>query len=864
VTIPVPQLDDRRWADLVEEATTFLQGRSEVWTDFSPGDPGVVLLELFAHLTDLMIYRLNRVPEKAFVEYLRLMGLSMRPPAAAEVQLTFACEGPAPSPIPIPRGTRVSVSRVSGGGDPPVFATDDPALIGTGQTSVTVLAHHCDLVEGELIGTGTGQPAQTVTVGRPPVIAPTGNELDLVIGVQAVPEELTGRVPARDYNGTPFRIWQEVDSFVGLSPEDTVYVADRLSGTIVFAPALRQPDDPAGPNAPPTLMAAVPAAGREIRAWYRRGGGSAGNLPAGAISVLKDTVPGVRSVTNAAAATGGRPAEMLSEAMIRGPQELHGIERAVTAEDYEAVALAAGGALARARAFTKAAMWQHADPGTVELLLVPYVDDQELNGTRLSPELLRAHQTETARVQIQQAIDARRPLGTQCQVGWASYKSVQVAARVVVRREENLEAVRGRVEQRLYTTISPLPSSSARSSGWPFGQPLRASNVFDIVLKEPGVRYVDSVAMSVDSAPSQNVLAIARDEFQPHTWYAGAGETVFRSLNDADSWEPVATFGGEAVHRIECHPEQPGHIVVATSVASGSRLHVSIDTGETWDAQPLPKPEFAINDVAWSMSGDAPIVLVASDVGLYQVGLDDASTFVQILVITQQQTRGFYSVAVAVDALGARNVAVAAQAAGGVWLSSEGGSPQTFRDTKTLTGQDIRVLAIQRDGPRAFLWAGAAAAGSDDPGKGTWRWELRGSDDPPEGWVAFGKSWQAGSCWGLAFADATVYASTHHGGVVHLDTTRAASPWVSPPIDSGLPLRDPTKFLFGQLDTVAAATGGLVLTGCATGIFASVDAAHYAPRSQTQFTDSVALPSTWLFVSGEHQITVVSEGDAAA
>jgi hypothetical protein len=97
VTIPVPQLDDRRWADLVDEATTFLQGRSEAWTDFSPGDPGVVLLELFAHLTDLMIYRLNRVPEKAFVEYLRLMGLTMRPPAAAEVQLTFACETPAPS-----------------------------------------------------------------------------------------------------------------------------------------------------------------------------------------------------------------------------------------------------------------------------------------------------------------------------------------------------------------------------------------------------------------------------------------------------------------------------------------------------------------------------------------------------------------------------------------------------------------------------------------------------------------------------------------------------------------------------------------------------------------------------------------------
>jgi hypothetical protein len=858
VAIPVPQLDDRRFDDLVEEATTYLRGKTDAWTDFSPGDPGVVLVELFAYLTDLMIYRLNKVPEKAYVEYLRLIGLTMRPPAAAQVQLTFECDKPATSPIPIPRGTRASVNRVSGGGDPPVFATDDPAVIDSGQTTVTVLAHHCELVEGELAGTGTGQAAQVVLVGRPPVIASTGNELDLVIGVQATPDELTERVPARDYNGTPFRIWQEVDSFVDSTPDDTVYVADRLSGRITFAPALQRPGDAA-----PTLMGAAPALGREIRAWYRRGGGSAGNLPAGAISVLKDTVPGVRTVSNPTAATGGRPAETLDEALIRGPQELHGIERAVTAEDYEAIALAAGGALARARAFTKAAMWQHADPGTVELLLVPYVDDQELSGSALTPEMLHAHETETARVQIQQAIDGRRPLGTTCQVSWSSYKTVAVAARVVVRREENLDAVRQRVLQRLYTTISPLPSPAAHSSGWPFGQPLRASNVFDIVLKEPGVRYVDSVVMSVESAPSQSVLAVARDEFQPHTWYAGAGEVVFRSLNDSDSWEPVATFTGEAVHRIESHPELPGHLAVATSVADGSRLHVSRDTGETWDVQPLPKPEFPVNDIAWSMQGDAPILLVASDVGLYQIGLEQSDTFVQILV-TPQQTRGFYSVAVAVDALGARNVAVAAQAGAGVWLSSEGGAPQTFRDTKALTGQDIRVLAIQRNGPRAFLWAGAAAAGSDDPGKGTWRWELRGSDDPPEGWVAFGKNWAAGSCWGLAFAGDTVYAATHHGGVVHLDSTRAASAWQSPPIDSGLPLRDPTKFLFGQLDAVAAAPGGFVLAGCATGIFGSDDAAKYASRSQSQFTDSVALPSTWLFVSGAHEITVVSEGDQSS
>jgi len=858
MTIPVPQLDDRTWDDLVKEARTYLEGKTDAWTDFSAGDPGVVLVELFAHLTELMIYRLNRVPEKAYLEYLRLIGLAMRPPAAASVDLQFQADQPATAPIPIPRGVRVSVNRVSGGNEPPVFTTDDPASIEVGQQSVTVRAHHCDFVDGELIGTGTGQPAQAVVVGRPPIIAPTGNELDLVIGVEARPDELTERVPARNFDGKPFRIWQEADSFVNRPRDDTVYVADRFTGRIAFAPALHLPGD--DPNAPATPLTAVPAAGREIRAWYRCGGGSEGNIPAGAISVLKDTVPGVRTVSNPTAATGGRPAELLEEALIRGPQELHGVERAVTADDYEAIARKAGGAVDRARAFTKAAIWEHALPGTVEILLVPYVDAKELSGGRLTPEVLHAHETETAKSQIQLAIDDRRPLGTTCQVNWASYKTVCVKAGVVVRREENLDAVRQRLEQRLYQTINPLKSPQDQWPGWAFGQALRASHVYDILLKEPGVRFVDSVRMFVESAPDTNVLAIARDEFQPGTWYAGDGETVFRSLNDAASWEPVATFSGETVRRIESHPELSGHVAVVSAVAGGSRLHVSVDTGETWDVQPVRKPEFVVNDVAWSMQGESPILLLASDVGLYEIGLDPDDTFVQILV-TPQQTRGFYAVAVTLDALGARNVAVAAQAGGGVWLSSEGGAPQTFRDTKTLASEDIRVLAIQRDDTRAWLWAGAAAAGSDDPGKGAWRWELRGSEDPAEGWVRFGSGWKAGSCWGLAFQDGTVYAATHHGGVARLDARRADSAWTTPGINSGLPLRDPTQFLFEQLDTVAAGPGGLVLAGGDKGVFASTDGEQYSSRSQTEFAETVALPSTWLFVSGTHEITVVSEGD---
>ena len=592
-----------------------------------------------------------------------------------------------------------------------MFVTAEDASIATGDEAAEVLALQCELVDGELLGHGTGLGGQAVTVQRPPIIAPTGTELDLVVGVEAQQGEFGERVAARDHDGRTFVIWEEVDNFANRSSDDRVYIADRMSGHIVFAPTVRRPDS--GDEQLP--MAAVPAADREIRAWYARGGGADGNLIAEAIAVLKDPISGVRKVSNPEAATGGRPAETLDEALVRGPQELHGIERAVTAQDYESVARWASGAIARARAFTEAALWRHAAPGTVEVLIVPYVDQQELGGGHLSAEVLHEHEADAAEEQIQEAIDQRRPLGTACLVNWASYKTVRVKARVVVRREEDLGAVKGRVEDRLYATINPLPNETA-PGGWRFGQALRASHVFDMALKEPGVRFVDSVHLLVDFAPNADVKAVAADAFQPHTWYAASGGMVFRSLNDAEGWEALIAFEGEVVERIHSHPEQPGLVAVVTSAAKGSRLHFSFDAGETWDPFAAPKLEFDVANVAWSMKGSQPTLLIASDVGLYELAVEAEASPVQVLV-TPDQTQGFYAVGVAVDALGSRNVAVAAQETGGVWLSSEGGAPSSFRKIG-LAGEDIRVLSIQRDGPRAFLWAAAAAAGGDDPGKG--------------------------------------------------------------------------------------------------------------------------------------------------
>ena len=102
MALPAPNLDERTFADLVADARQYILTRCPSWTDLSPGDPGITLLEVFAYLTEVMIYRLNRVPAKAYVEFLRLLGVKLLPPSAAAVELRFQLPQPATWPVNIP------------------------------------------------------------------------------------------------------------------------------------------------------------------------------------------------------------------------------------------------------------------------------------------------------------------------------------------------------------------------------------------------------------------------------------------------------------------------------------------------------------------------------------------------------------------------------------------------------------------------------------------------------------------------------------------------------------------------------------------------------------------------------------------
>ena len=767
-----PNLDDRNFKQLVDEAKLIIASKCPQWTDLTPGDPGIVLLELFAHLTETMIYRLNRLPEKAYVEFLRLIGVKLNPPVAASVNLRFTLSKTQDKPVEIPKGTRVTLGR-GGGEPPPVFVVLQNASIPAGKTQVDVAAYHCELVVAEKVGEGTGLAGLSVTAGRPPIVAATSDDLELIVGVQADPDELTGRVRALEDDGKAYVVWRESENFSNLDGQQLVYVADRVTGSITFAPAVQSKDQAGNLISNPQTLAAVPKAGKEIKLWYCSGGGPGGNVAANTLTTLKDPIAGV-TVTNPEAATGGRPAETLENALVRGPQELHSLQRAVTASDFELLAkrssgpVAASGSVARAKAFTKATLWEHAVPGTIEVQLVPFVPEAQRPGGVVTEEDLKANQTDDTLANIRKALDERRPLGTTLLVNWVRYKDVRVEARAVVHRGEDTEAVKGRVLERLHQTINPLPSDLP-SPGWSFGHPLRVSHVYDIMLAEPGISYVDNVQLFVDEVPAQDISALAADAFQSDTWYASTHAQLYRSMDNADGWELIDRFpDDEEIVHIRINTLQAGQVAAVTApAAGGSRVYISDDCGETWRSP--ARTEFKISDMAWTSRKALPLLILAAENGLYELSTKPNSRPMQIGVDASRPALGFDAVAASADIQGTFFVAAAARGKNGVFISSKSAESNTF----TLIGgkdDDIRVLEVQQDGVHTFLWAATFVLGTE-ASKGVLRWELRGTE-PPGDATRMLKGWVGGSCHGLAFTSGFAYAATHEAGVLWLDLAK--------------------------------------------------------------------------------------------
>lgn len=93
------------------------------WTDHNLSDPGIAMIQIFAHLSEQLGYRLNRVPEKTYVEFLRLVGVTLAPARAAQTRIAFTLAKPGEAQgVLVPAGSRINGKGPRGAA--PVFETD--------------------------------------------------------------------------------------------------------------------------------------------------------------------------------------------------------------------------------------------------------------------------------------------------------------------------------------------------------------------------------------------------------------------------------------------------------------------------------------------------------------------------------------------------------------------------------------------------------------------------------------------------------------------------------------------------------------------------------------------------------------------
>ncbi|KAB0681338.1 baseplate J/gp47 family protein [Aureimonas leprariae] len=838
--LPLPSLDDRTSEGLKLEALDLIKKRSPAWNDFSPGDPGVILLELFAFLTQTMLHRLNRVPEKVHVALLNLLGVSPLPPAAAVVTLAFSREeervGKA---VTIPAGTKVSDTS-----NAVTFETVADLTLATGATSGTVTAIHAESVVAEPVGSGTALPAQSVRLRRAPVIRDLPDRPALVVAVEEDDVALTPELTATDVDGKAFVRWREVTSFLDRAESDRVYAVDRTTGTITFAPL--------GGSGAATL-AAVPGKGRTIRAWYSVGGGRAGNVLPEKLTVMKPPIPGL-SVTNPGQATGGEDGETLDQAIARGREAVQVVASAVTARDFERVALMAGG-IARARAQAQRELWSFGEPGVVEVAVVPAIGP----GARPDLATLGAHQTPHLVERVEAALARHKPIGVRTLARYTRLRPVSIIARIVVSALEDPAAVEARIAARLDRLLDP-------TRGWPFGKTLRASNVYDEILAEPGIRYAERLAFRIDEGPERSVSDLMRDPTQPRTFYAAADRKLFRSLDHGESWTAVLSEADEDVTTIRANPERPGFLM-ALSAAQGAdsvSVKVSVDGGERWTVAEAIQNE-RIYDVASLEAGSRTTLLYAGRKGLHL--LDFGSQQVSLLVTEvgpdgkESLKEGLYSVAAQRHAIGIAMVAIARREKRGVLISRQGGGPESFEPVPGAEGRDVRRLLFDREGERTWLYAILAAESGAD-GEGVIRIEARADGIDPAGWQPVGRAWNGGSCTGLAIGRNLIAASSNRAGILTLDTTRVDADWLPSALASGLPITEERKVLAPLAGVALSADSALTLAASTEGIYARPFAtARFEPTGRTIYADRAPLPPNALYCAGEHELTVVGEND---
>jgi predicted phage baseplate assembly protein len=310
----------------------------------------------------------------------------------------------------------------------------------------------------EFLGTGTGEPGQEYRLVHPGVLG------DVALDVE---EQGAGR----------WRPWIQVDDLRAAGVDDRVFTVDREAGVVRFGDGRR--------GRPPQI-------GERIRAGrYRYGGGAAGNVGPGAITVVRPTgpAPGL-TVTNPLPCRGGADAEPLADAVERIPEEFRRHDRAVTVSDFQELAEQTPGAgVVRAESLRLFNPHQPdaVSPGAVSVVVWPATAPAHPAAPMPDRDTLRA---------VCHWLDERRLVTTELYVIPPTYRRVAVSVGMAVKPGYGVEGVRAWVELVLRQYLSPLPPYGPEGRGWPLGRAVFGPELEAAALQVEGLEFLTGLRVA--------------------------------------------------------------------------------------------------------------------------------------------------------------------------------------------------------------------------------------------------------------------------------------------------------------------------------------------------------------------------------
>jgi predicted phage baseplate assembly protein len=246
-----------------------------------------------------------------------------------------------------------------------------------------------------------------------------------------------------------------------------------------------------------------------------------GNVAAEKLESLKSAIPGVASVKNPMAAHGGVDTESLDSARLRAAMEIRTRHRAVTAADFEFLAVRASPRVSRARCVAAAD-----GKGHVKVHLLPRLApaDRRLEYDELRPDdvLLEG---------VAAYLDERRLVGTVVELLPARLRGVSVVVNVQASRRASLPRVEQEIAYALYTYLNPLVGGSpdGPADGWPFGRTLNQGELYGIVHSIDGVEFVRFLRIyeaDIETGAQQQEPVGSHLTIEPHEVIASATHHV--------------------------------------------------------------------------------------------------------------------------------------------------------------------------------------------------------------------------------------------------------------------------------------------------------------------------------------------------